>query len=139
MGTGVFEAVGSTLWIAVLALVGLLGAALALGLRSWWRRRIIRRRAARGRRGERRAVALLRSQGYRIVAEQRTQSYRFWVGQQLQEATVRADLLVQRQGRRYVVEVKTGLAADPTNIATRRQLLEYAHAYGADGVLLADM
>ena len=50
---------------------------------------------------------------------------------------MRADLIVSRAGRRYVAEVKTGaVAPDVRHAPTRRQLLEYQHAYRADGVLL---
>ena len=56
------------------------------------------------------------------------------------EYDVRADLLVSRRWRTYVVEVKTGKSApNPKATATRRQLREYAAIYQVDGLLLADM
>ena len=56
-----------------------------------------------------------------------------------QTVDVRADLIVTRGGRRFVAEVKTGeLAPRLATVATRRQLLEYAHAFDVDGVLLVD-
>jgi hypothetical protein len=52
---------------------------------------------------------------------------------------LRCDAVVARDGRRLVAEVKTGERAPSlTTAATRRQLLEYAVAYRADGVLLVD-
>ncbi len=52
---------------------------------------------------------------------------------------LRVDLLVEKAGRRFVAEVKTGKVAPVIeNPATRRQLLEYHHAAGAEGVLLVD-
>lgn len=55
------------------------------------------------------------------------------------DVTLRADALVQRGGRRFIAEVKsTPLVADLKHGPTRRQLLEYAIAYGTDGVLLVD-
>jgi hypothetical protein len=52
---------------------------------------------------------------------------------------VRADLLVEKGARRFVVEVKTGkLAPRLETAATRRQLLEYLVAFEVDGVLLFD-
>ena len=52
---------------------------------------------------------------------------------------LRADYVVTRQGRRYVAEVKTGRVAPRIETAsTRRQLLEYRHAFDVDGVLLVD-
>jgi hypothetical protein len=51
-----------------------------------------------------------------------------------------ADMLVERDGWRFIAEVKTGeLAPDPLRPATRRQLLEYLLAFEPDGLLLVDM
>ncbi len=52
--------------------------------------------------------------------------------------TVRADYLVERNGVRAVVEVKTGAVANPEARATRRQILEYAWVYGVSEVYLFD-
>jgi hypothetical protein len=52
---------------------------------------------------------------------------------------LRADLIVEKGGARFVAEAKTGAAAPRlTTAATRRQLLEYLIAYQVDGVLLVD-
>ncbi|MCZ7678051.1 MAG: hypothetical protein M5U28_04430 [Sandaracinaceae bacterium] len=52
---------------------------------------------------------------------------------------MRADLLVERGGLAWIAEVKTGAEAPSiTTRATRRQLLEYAHAFDVAGVLLVD-
>lgn len=56
----------------------------------------------------------------------------------LREFTVRADGIVRRRFRRYVVEVKTGARATVAHRATRRQLFEYAHAFSCRAVLLVD-
>jgi Holliday junction resolvase-like predicted endonuclease len=98
------------------------------------------RRFRKGREGETEALALLREEGYRILDAQVTRKAVMFVDDERREATVRADLLVRKQGRTYVVEVKTGaVASDPAASATRRQLLEYAHVYRCDGLLFADM
>ncbi|MBI3567265.1 MAG: hypothetical protein HY084_03550, partial [Gemmatimonadetes bacterium] len=49
---------------------------------------------------------------------------------------VRADYLVERDGVRSVVEVKTGAVADAGARETRRQILEYAWVYGVSEVHL---
>ena len=55
------------------------------------------------------------------------------------DVRVRADLLVARDGLRYVAEVKTGgQAPDPTYPPTRRQLLEYMLVFEPDGLLLVN-
>lgn len=51
---------------------------------------------------------------------------------------VRADYLVERNGIRAVVEVKTGAVASPSSRATRRQVLEYAWIFGVTDVYLFD-
>jgi hypothetical protein len=50
---------------------------------------------------------------------------------------LRADFLVTRRGHRYIAEVKTGShVANLTHGPTRRQLLEYSHAFDVNGVVL---
>ena len=56
------------------------------------------------------------------------------------DVALRADYIVQKEGKRYVAEVKTGdVAARIRAIATRRQLLEYRIAFDVDGVLPVDV
>jgi hypothetical protein len=91
----------------------------------------------RARKGERRAERLLEGLGYRVEARQASLVWHPEVDGEPYEIEVRADLIVSRAGRRYVAEVKTGaVAPDVRHAPTRRQLLEYQHAYRTDGVLL---
>ena len=63
-----------------------------------------------------------------------------WVDGEPVDVRSRADGVVERDGLRFVAEVKTGqMAPNPRNPATRRQLLEYLHVFDVDGVLLVDM
>ncbi len=123
----------------------LAGAALtALAIQSmrvWWiggaAARKLRVSSLRGARGEARAEELLADRGYAIEARQVVQDFQFLVDGEARAVTVRADLLVTRAGRRFVAEVKTGASARrPEHPPTRRQLLEYRHAFSVDGVLL---
>jgi hypothetical protein len=126
---------------AVLAIVALAGALLALVLarlaRTWrgsWR---ARRRAIRAMAGEGDAATLLRRAGFRIVAVQARTWWAPLVDGEPHEIELRADYLVEADGELLVAEVKTGDEAPKlTTAATRRQLLEYLVAFGADGVLL---
>lgn len=118
------------------AAVGALG---SLALARSWRRHRLRARQQRGRRGELRALRLLERAGFRVTSEQVEASYALWVDGQAHAVTVRADAVVERRGRCYVVEVKTGGGASATDRHTRRQLLEYGHAFDCDGLILADM
>ncbi len=128
------------LQLVLTALAVLVGAAAALALRARLERWRMQRRFARGRVGEQQAVRLLERSGYRILQEQLSQETGFWMDEQWCPVTVRADFLVERRGKRFVAEVKTGSTApNPASTATRRQLLEYSHVYDADGLLLVDM
>lgn len=125
------------------ALLMVAAVALAQTVRLTWSRASGRRLAARARRlgaeGERRAEELLRAAGYRVVERQVHAVYAIHVDGSPAEAHVRADFLVERRGRRFVADAKRGPEASrATSPATRRQLLEYRHAYAVDGVLLVD-
>jgi hypothetical protein len=129
--------------LRLIALLGLCAVLVALVL-GWrlhravlgWR---LGRRRRRGARGERAALALLEEAGYRVLAGQETATGRYRVDGEEVSFQVRADAIVEKAGRRLVVEIKTGAAADLATRATRRQLLEYAYVFRLDGVLLADM
>lgn len=125
--------------LLALAAVAIAAVSFAAALRwSRWRTSSLsRRRAKRGFAGQAAAAKLLEGAGYEVVDAQPRVA---WVTLQDGEphtVELRGDYLVQRRGLLYVAEVKTGEAADSlTNSATRRQLLEYQLAFGADGVLL---
>ncbi len=130
-------------WI-ILFVAGLVAVGLAFHL--WWRQArrewAHRGRAKRARQGEVKARRLLERAGYRILAEQVTRAWRFEVDGEETEVHARADFKVQdRKKRVFIAEVKTGAhATNPKTPATRRQLLEYHHAYPeADGLLLVDV
>jgi PD-(D/E)XK nuclease superfamily len=123
--------------------VGVVAAALVAWLRAAWRRRARSRfakaRAARALAGEAAAEALLAAAGYRVIARQVRRAWQLRCDGDAVELELRCDLLAEADGRTYVAEVKTGAAAPRLDTAaTRRQLLEYQVAYGADGVLLVD-
>ncbi len=117
------------------------GSGVGLGLRvSRWR---VARRVARSRRlgvrGEALGRRVLERHGYRVLREQVTGSVRLRVDGEVQVFVVRADALVARGRRRYIAELKGGPAvATVGHRGTRRQLLEYAHAFDVDGVVLVD-
>jgi hypothetical protein len=125
----------------------LLSSLLALALGMWLARKLDRLRARRvgrahnlrGRRGELLAEKLLEQRGYRLVSRQLRGSYRAQLGEELVEVSLQADFLVERDGRQFVVEVKTGRNAPRfEHPETRRQLLEYQLGFGL-GVLLVDV
>lgn len=125
--------------VAALAVLVALATMLHGALDRATRRRELRRRRERGMAGEARAEALLRALGYSVVGRQVAARYGLDVDGDLVAVDLRADYLVERDGRRYVAEVKTGrLAPRLDTPATRRQLLEYRVAFDVRGVLLVD-
>lgn len=125
------------------ALVALLAALLAHAGRIAWRdasrRWRLRARMRRAAIGERDAEPLLERAGYKVRDRQVRASLEYRLDGDACVVEVQADYLVERDGRAWVAEVKTGRAAPRLSTrATRRQLLEYAHAFEAAGVLLVD-
>jgi hypothetical protein len=129
----------------VLVLVLLVLAAVAGGLVvAWvgrtWRRWQWERKRRRGRQGEIEAPDVLAAAGYRVLEDQAELPCTLLVDGEPRPFTIRVDYLVDRAGRRYAAEVKTGsVAPDPAASATRRQLLEYAVHYPVEGAVLVDM
>lgn len=101
-----------------------------------WRRALIHRRA---RLGEQDAGPLLERNGYTVVARKSRQRCFVLVNGKRRSFTVEPDYVVQRRGKRFIADAKTGGAASIGNSGTRRQLLEYSLAMECDGVLLVDM
>ena len=125
------------LWPLLLLALGLV---LGLLLSRWLRGRSSRTRNRVAQLGEADAERILEKAGFRVVERQARARWSMDVDGEPVEVDVRVDLLVQRRGRRYVAEVKTGeRAPDPTHPPTRRQLLEYALVFDAREVLLVDV
>lgn len=103
------------------------------------RRRTMRLRQKRGTRGEVDAAHFLKKQGYTHIAEQCPGFMTMHVDGVSEDIHVRADFVAHFRNCKCVVEVKTGeKAPDPLFTDTRRQLLEYAAAYGVHEVHLYD-
>ena len=97
-------------------------------------------RARRAGAGEQAAEVLLQEEGYTVLDRQVRCVWWIEVDGQEEAVDLRADLLVEREGERFVVEVKTGVhAPDPAFPPTRRQLLEYSLAFAPYRVLLVDI
>lgn len=118
----------------------LLGALLARKLGQVKARQVARAHNVRGRKGELAAERMLARHGYTPIARQLRGSYQVQVGEELLEVALHADFLVERAGRTFVAEVKTGRHAPRFEHAeTRRQLLEYQLGFAVDSVLLVDV
>jgi len=126
--------------VAVAALLlASLGVAFGLALARRARSQAVARVRRLGARGERAALRLLRRRGYRVLGTQVSGAVLVVVDGAERRFPVRADALLRRRERRFVAEIKAGaVAARLGNRGTRRQLMEYAHAFDVDGVLLVD-
>ena len=129
-------------FLQILGCVFLLSAGgyLALRGRKWFADVKMKRRFAIGAEAEIDAVALLERFGYSILDGQVSGENVFLVDGEETSSAVRADYIAEKDGQRFVVEVKSGKSApSPTHSATRRQLLEYEHVFRPAGLILADM
>lgn len=130
-------------WLAVpLVLLGLAFVLVRTAL--WTRRRLERGRrkrvARKAAKAEDSALTLLEKHGYEVLETQVEQQWEVHYGNDNLAVQLRVDATVRRDGRDFIAEVKSGrLVASLRHAPTRRQLLEYAVAYNASGVLLVDM
>jgi hypothetical protein len=86
------------------------------------------------------AEALLKKKGFRIIDKQKRADVITYIDGKPNLGFVQADFIVEKNGKKYVAEVKAGeLVSDPTEPSTRRQLLEYKFAYKPYGILLVNM
>ena len=125
--------------LAYIVVLGI-GGWLALRIRKWWTVLSMKRRFAVGAKAELDAVPLLKKHGYTVLEDQvRGQNVFLVDGKELTSLVI-ADFRAEKDGKSYIVEVKSGDSApSPRNSATRRQLLEYEHVFRPDGLILADM
>ena len=86
------------------------------------------------------AESLLKKKGFRIIDKQRRADVITYIDGKPNLGFVQADFIVEKNGKKYVAEVKAGeMVSDPTEPSTRRQLLEYKFAYKPYGILLVNM
>ena len=107
-------------------------------LRKAWLNFLFWLRRRRGKRGETDAERLLVASGYRIIDSQVRLPGRIFIDGNCYKYDVRPDFTVEQNGITFLAEVKTGKAADPGNIQTRRQLMEYVRLGENDTVILVD-
>lgn len=128
-----------TLIIVIIICAMLLGGFLYYKVSSFFKVRLFRKRMERGERGEEIGKKFLIKKGFTIVEEQPKESSIILIDGEAHTYNVRADFLVERKGRRSIVEVKTGnISTNPKSINTRRQLLEYSRIYDVDNLLFFD-
>ena len=100
---------------------------------------LVLKKFANGKEGEIRAKKYLINKGFKIIAEQVSLKKNIFIDNKEYSYEIRADFIVQKKGKKALVEVKTGKeAVDPLTTNTRRQLFEYSQSYNVDKVFLLD-
>lgn len=126
--------------IDLFILGSIIGIIIFLRLGKYFRSRKLKLQLYRSRNAESKASKLLISEGYKIIESQKRRPIFTYLNGVEFSNWVQADYVVEKKGKQYVVEVKTGeKATQITNSATRRQLLEYFYIYQPEGILLLDM
>jgi hypothetical protein len=99
------------------------------------KRKILKNNRDGGADGEQKAKEYLLKNGFTILKEQAHIRKLMIIDGQAQSFTLRADFLVEKDTKTAVVDAKSGAeCVNPSNSATRRQLLEYFTCYDVDSV-----
>ena len=118
----------------------LLVIALKYKIEQFNKKRKQKKRFSRGVMLENRARGFLRDKGYSIVSEQEICYHRYMVNGKNFESKIILDYVVQKNNKKYIVEVKSGKSAiHLKDKNTRRQILEYDFVIENDGVFILDM
>ena len=94
----------------------------------------------RGIKLEKAAAKFLEKKGFEILGQQVPFVHTYYVNGIKTESDLIVDYFVKKNGKYFVIEVKSGNSAiSIANKNTRRQILEYSIAIPCDGVYLLDM
>ena len=109
-------------------------------IKKWWKTFLQKRRFKRGNEREIKAESWLKKKGFKILTHNKSYNYSCFENKNEITIKITLDYEVEKNGNKYIVEVKTGKSATTIkNAATRRQILEYATIVPNDGIYLLDM
>ena len=91
-----------------------------------------------GKKAEKKAIKLLKKNGYKIESFQTTAKGKLLQDNEIVNFFIRADLIVSKDKKKFIAEVKSGKAASIEEINTRRQLLEYSKVFNNKNLILID-
>ena len=104
------------------------------------KRRKQKKRFKRGAVLEEDAKQFLKDKGYKVIDDQSIHYHKFTENGKNIKAQLKVDYVVEKSGKKYLVEVKSGNSAiSISNKHTRRQILEYDYVIENDGIFLLDM
>ena len=92
----------------------------------------------KGKKAEQKAIKLLKKNGYKIESFQTTAKGKLLQDNEIVNFFIRADLIVSKDKKKFIAEVKSGKAASIEEINTRRQLLEYSKVFNNKNLILID-
>ena len=92
----------------------------------------------KGKKAEQKAIKLLKKNGYKIESFQTTAKGKLLQDNEIINFFIRPDLIVSKNKKKFIAEVKSGKAASIEEINTRRQLLEYAKVFNTKDLILID-
>lgn len=110
-----------------------------LGKRARQNAHRARQSAQRGYEYEKNARSALVSMGFKVLEHQPSALASYWIDEKYHETKITSDYLVEHQGERAIIEVKSGRKARATHRDTRRQLFEYHHTFDVDAIYLFDV
>ena len=93
----------------------------------------------KGKKAEQKAITLLKKNGYKIESFQTTAKGKLLQDDETVSFFIRADLIVSKDKKKFIAEVKSGKAASIEEIYTRRQLLEYSTVFNNKNLILIDI
>ncbi|MCK5824429.1 MAG: hypothetical protein KAG96_03385 [Ichthyobacteriaceae bacterium] len=129
-----------TMYLLMAIVFVLLIALLRYKLIAYNKKRKQRKRFERGNELEIKARGFLESKGYKIISEQEIHYHKYSVNGKEYKSKLILDYVVEKSGKKYIVEVKSGQSAVSLHDKnSRRQLLEYDFVIENDGVFLLDM
>jgi len=102
-------------------------------VRDWYGTRDVPRRI------DEKAAELLREEGYRVLARAAVKFIDFDIEGKVHRQKVKADLVVRRGIKKYVVEVNARDSGSVRNADIRRRILEYKIAFAPHGIITVDM
>ena len=107
---------------------------------AYLKNRTRKKRFARGHMLESKARAYLENIGYDVINEQNVHYHNYTVNGIDYQSKLILDYVVEKEGKTYIVEVKSGKKAiSMSDRNSRRQILEYDFVIKNDGIFLLDM
>ena len=92
----------------------------------------------KGKKAEQKAIKLLKKNGYKIESFQTTAKGKLLQDDETINFFIRADLIISKNKKKFIAEVKSGKSASIEDINTRRQLLEYSKVFNNKNLILID-